>query len=503
MKDTRRSNGDRPPADGAPRRANLTLADLPLFADAARTAGRPLAAGYSEDLAATSAAVGADDGATDWALVRRLKLQSVDKSEQEIEAFTARTGRAPSNEDKRQLGRKVIHEVVAAHAGSAVARGELWSSKIEDRYHKAVYDSQFGFGRLQPLFEIPTAENITIHGCDSVRVQHGDGRLEWLGPVAESDEELMEQLQSIAAYSTPRRAFDAANLDMTLMIGDRFRLHAISNEISVRPRVAIRQHLLTRVSLTDLANSELMPAEVADFLDRAVLANLSIVVCGAQGAGKTTLLRALINSIPHTDAFATLETDLELFAHLMPGRDNDLALYSRSGMGEQTAGGSRSGAIGISQMVDMALRQALQRIIIGEIRGAEASAVFQAMQIGTGMMCTTHSKDAQTSAIRLASRVAEGGVYSVSEAMRQIGLCVDLMIHIDLVDDTWRGGRRRRYISEITACSPGDDGPAFSTVYAAEPDGSHGNLTPRADLLNRLERFRRPTPLERYTGVTQ
>ena len=105
----------------------------------------------------------------DWALVRQLKGDSVDKVEAEIRKYRLTQGREPSTDDEREMGKPIIARVVGDHARSEAAGGRLWPAALEERYFKAVFDSQFGFGRLQPLFEIPTAENIIIHGCDSVR----------------------------------------------------------------------------------------------------------------------------------------------------------------------------------------------------------------------------------------------------------------------------------------------------------------------------------------------
>jgi type IV secretory pathway ATPase VirB11/archaellum biosynthesis ATPase len=132
-----------------------------------------------------------------------------------------------------------------------------------------------------------------------------------------------------------------------------------------------------------------MPYEVAQFLDAAILARKSMVISGDQGAGKTTLLRALINSIPLNERFGTLETDYELMTHLQPGRENILALQARVGHGE-TSGESRVGDFTISDLVPEALRQNLSRLVVGEVRGSEAAAMFEAMQAGAGAgeLCT-------------------------------------------------------------------------------------------------------------------
>ena len=144
-------------------------------------------------------------------------------SKQRSTKYRQRHGNEPSSDDEREMGKPIIASVVSDHARSEAAGGVLWPPSLEERYFKAVFDSQFGFGRLQPLFEIPDAENITIHGFDSVKVHYADGRVEYWPPVADSDEELLEQIRQMGSNATPRRTVDAHNLDMTLMMGHRFR----------------------------------------------------------------------------------------------------------------------------------------------------------------------------------------------------------------------------------------------------------------------------------------
>ena len=115
--------------------------------------------------------------------------------------------------------------------------------------------------------------------------------------MADSNEELTDQLRQLAQNAVPRRAFDAQNLDMTLEIGERFRLHAVADEIMIAPRVSIRYHNLTRVGLGDLVDLGVLPAEVAELLYRCVLARLCIAFAGEQNAGKTTDLRAAVDAI--------------------------------------------------------------------------------------------------------------------------------------------------------------------------------------------------------------
>ena len=376
----------------------------------------------------------------DWPTVVELRRQASAVITEEGAAEATRTGRVVGADDRLLLGRAVIRRVVGDHVRTLHRDGaDLWSRAQEEQYVEAVENAVFGYGRLQPLLELPDVENIEIAGCDSVVVQYGDGRRERRPPVADSDAELIDAIRFLGQNGEPSRPFDDTHPTITLALGERFRLHAIGFGLSFRPSVVIRQHILTEVSLADLVAGGLMPREVAEFLDAAVLARKSMVIAGDQGAGKTTLLRALIHSIPTTERFGTLETDYELMTHLQPGRENILALQSRVGHGE-TSGGARVGEFTISDLMPEALRQNLSRLIVGEVRGGEAAAMFEAMQAGTGTMSTTHSHSADSTIDRLASRVAQGGVLTIDEAYRQVAHNIALFIYVRLVDETWKGG---------------------------------------------------------------
>ncbi len=235
----------------------------------------------------------------DWGQVVALRKEASELITEQTQDYIAETGRPMPAEDRLLMGRSVIRRVVSDHVRALHRDGEaLWSAETEFGYVQAVEDAVFGYGRLQPLFEMPDVENIEIHGWNSVVVQFGDGRREIQPSVADSDEELVDAIRFLGENADPSRPFDDTHPTMTLALGNRFRLHAIGFGLSYRPSVVIRQHTLTDISLAELSRGGLMPAEVAQFLDAAVLARKSIVISGDQGAGKTTLLRALIYGHP-------------------------------------------------------------------------------------------------------------------------------------------------------------------------------------------------------------
>lgn len=459
------------------------LAEIPLLAT-------PLAPTAAASVPEFLAPETAGPAGVEWQTVVTLRRIASERLTERLEGL--RAGGFVAEDDRRMLGRAVIDEVTHAHAEQLALMGEaMWSEQLERAHADAVYDAIFGYGRLQPLFDIPEAENIEINGCDRVSVQLGDGRRTEHPPVADSDEELVEAIRFLGESATPTRPFDDAHPTMTLALGDRFRLHAIGFGLAHRPSVTIRQHTLTDVSLADLARTGMLPEDLARFLHAAVMARKSMVISGDQGAGKTTLLRALIDAIPLTERFGTLETDYELLTHLQPRRKHVVALQARVGMGERVDG-RQLGEVTVADLMPEALRQNLSRLIVGEVRGAEAGAMFEAMQAGAGTLSTTHSHSAASTMDRLAARVAQGGVLTVAEAYRQIAHNITLLIHVQLLDETWRGGRRRRFVTEVRQLTGAIEGdrPVTHLVYQAGPDGSPGEVTPDPALAAEIAPYR-------------
>lgn len=468
------------------------LAGLGTAVDVAPDIGRAAPAGAVAQTVADRSDVAWETPAVDWQQVVTMRRRATQEIADASDHWAETHGRAMTREDQRMLGRSIVRQVVRRQAEFLVAQGQaLWSVELEHSYARALEDAIFGYGRLQPLFELPDVENIEITGWDSVVLQFGDGRRVPHPPVADSDEELVEAIRFLGETARPSRPFDDAHPTMTLALGNRYRLHAVGFGLSHRPSIVIRQHLLTDVTLKELASGGMLPMPVAQLLHDAILAQKSCVISGDQGAGKTTLLRAMIAAIPPTERFGTLETDYELLTHLLPNRNNMVALQARVGMGERAADGSRAGEFTIGDLLPEALRQNLSRVVVGEVRGGEAAAMFEAMQSGAGSLSTTHSHSASSTMDRLASRVAQGGVLTIDEAYRQIAHNIDLLVHVKLVDDTWRGGARRRFVSEVRLVTGAMEGgrPVTHLLYKA-PTATSGQVWhPDPQLVDELAEF--------------
>ncbi|NNG20475.1 CpaF family protein [Naumannella sp. ID2617S] len=449
--------------------------------------------------AAPRAQAAAESRELDWGLVVALRRAAGTRIS-ETEQYQAREGRPLSDADRRQLSLATIRRVVHEKAEQLQAEGAaMWPHALEERYAAAVESAMFGYGRMQPLFEIADAENIEIHGHDSVMVQYADGTRRAHPKVADSDDELVEAVRFLGEQANPSRPFDDAHPTMTLALGERFRLHAIGFGLAYRPSITIRQHTLVDVTLPDLVRTGMLPEILARYLHAAIQDRRSIVISGDQGAGKTTLLRALIAAIPDTERFGTIETDYELLTHLQPNRSNMVALQARIGLGERQDGRAL-GEFTVADLLPEALRQNLTRIVVGEVRGVEAATMFEAMSAGAGTLSTTHSHSAAATMDRLAMRIAQGGSLSLTEAYRQIAHNIDFLVHVTLVDDTWRGGRRQRFVSEVrqlTGAMEGDRPTTHLVHTGSGPDDPRGSFSPDPETSRQLARYAAAWPESR------
>ncbi|SDY01076.1 Pilus assembly protein, ATPase of CpaF family [Saccharopolyspora shandongensis] len=383
----------------------------------------------------------------------------------------------------------VVAAEITAWAHDRASRGDPPLSVAEEqRLADAVLAAVFGLGQLQPLLELEDVENIHIHGHDRVWLELADGHLQrWPYPVADSDTELLEQLEAMCArLGQTSREFSPAQpiVNLRLPAGGSLgaRLAAV-REVTDRPRIAIRRHRLTHTTLTDLRRRGTLDPGLENFLAVAVAAGVNLLVTGGPFAGKTTLLRALCAEIPVHEHIVTVEDDYELGLHL-DGERVVTAFEAR------TANAEGVGEISLDDLLKQTLRHSPSRVIVGEVRGGEITALLRALGNGAaGGMGTLHA----TSARAVPDRIAALGQLalpplSVEAAHRWTASALDLIVHLARRDHS---DRRERFVTEIVEVGPVGDAaiPDLTTLFGPRPGDGRAVPTcpPSPTLMARLQ----------------
>jgi pilus assembly protein CpaF len=406
----------------------------------------------------------------DHSVVKRLRQEVGDRLAQQRRADAA-SGLAPmSPEDERQFARALISMVLDEFARGEITLGRRPpSAEEEEALAAGVHAALFGVGRLQPLLEDPEIENIDVNGCDRVFIGYADGRETMAEPVAESDDELVELIQILAAYSgLSSRPFDTANPQLDLRLPDGSRLSAVM-DVTARPSLSIRRARLGKVFLSDLMGNGTFSPEIGAFLRAAVLARKNIMLAGATNAGKTTMLRAIANEIPAHERLITVERALEL------GLDQFPELHPNCVAFEQRLPNSEGqGAISMAELVRRSLRMNPSRVIVGEVLGDEIVTMLNAMTQGNdGSLSTIHAN----SSMEVFNRVATYAIQSeerlpIEASHMLIAGAIDFVVFIEKRNDYAHGGRLRRYVSSIREVTGVDGRVLSSEVFAAGPLGA-------------------------------
>ena len=405
----------------------------------------------------------------DHGLVKRMRAEVGDQLAEQRRRDAA-TGVPPmSGEDERQFARALIAGVLEEHARTEITAGRAPAgAQEEEELAAAVHAALFGVGRLQPLLDDPQIENIDINGCDRVFLSRADGREVMADPVAESDEELVELIQALAAYSgLSSRPFDTANPQLDVRLPDGSRLSAVM-DVTVRPAVSIRRARLGKVFLSDLTGNGTISPEVASFLAAATAARKNLMIAGATNAGKTTLLRAIVNEILAGERLITVERALELgIDHFRDLHPNALAFEERLPNSEG------QGGIPMAELVRRSLRMNPSRVIVGEVLGDEIVTMLNAMTQGNdGSLSTIHANSSLEVFNRIATYAIQAAERLPVEATHMlIAGAVDFVIFIEKRNDYARGGRLRRYVSSIREVTGVDGRVLSSEVFMPGPDG--------------------------------
>jgi len=412
----------------------------------------------------------------DHALVRRLRAEVAETIATQ-RRDDAVLGLGMSAEDERQYARSLISRALADHTRIEIEAGRVpVTAEEEEELAAAVHAALYGVGRLQPLLDDPLIENIDINGCDHVFVGYADGREVLVDPVAESDDELVELIQTLGAYSgLSSRPFDTANPQLDLRLPDGSRLSAVM-EVCQRPSVSIRRARLPKVFLADLVGNGTLDDGLAAFLRAAVKARKNIMIAGGTNAGKTTMLRAMANEISAEERLITVERALELglgeFADLHP---NVVAFEERLPNSEG------QGHISMAELVRRSLRMNPSRVIVGEVLGDEIVTMLNAMSQGNdGSLSTIHSNSSMEVFNRIATYALQAQERLPTEAtMLLIAGAIDFVMFVERRNDYHVGGKLTRFVSSVREVNGVDGRVMSSEIWAPGPDW---HATPHAPI---------------------
>ena len=336
----------------------------------------------------------------------------------------------PNLEEERHIARMAATNAIARSRPSSPwgfdAIGEIDDRSIIEEAIAQV----LGLGKLEPLLEDDDISDIHVRGNNPVWVKTRNGDRFERSPIVETDAELVDLIRRIAARMGHReQRFDPANPELNLQLPDGSRLFA-AMEISARPSLIIRRHRFEFSSLSELSIRHMMDPNVARFLGAIVRARKNIIIAGGTGSGKTTLLRALINEIPRLERLVSIEDAYELgLSHFEDAHPDHDALQARAANMEGL------GEISMADLTRMALRMDPDRVIVGEVRGAEAFPMLLAMSQGNnGSMCTLHADSARSVFPKLLAYVSMASTGVPTETINLlVASSIHFVVHVQVV----------------------------------------------------------------------
>ena len=293
-----------------------------------------------------------------------------------------------------------------------------------------------GLGPLEPLLADPSVDEVMVNGPGSVYVERR-GRIERATAQFASDAELLHAIERVLA-PLGRRVDEASPL-CDARLADGSRVNVVIPPLSLSgPCLTIRRFRRAGFSLRDLVEGGTLPAEVAEFLAVAVAARASVLVSGGTGSGKTTTLNALSGAIPGEERIVTIEDAAELRLRQRHVVRLEARPANLEGRGEVT----------IRQLVRNALRMRPDRIVVGEVRGAEALDMLQALNTGhDGSLTTVHANSPEDALRRVETLALMAGVGLPHAAVReQAASALDLVVHQARRPD---GGRSVELVAEV------------------------------------------------------
>ena len=346
-----------------------------------------------------------------------------------------------SDEELRRVIARALEEKGSRGGGSGRALFAL-NFKEKSYITTAVFESIRGLGVLGQIIGDPEVTEVMINGFDHIFVERA-GRLSRLENHFESRQELETVITKFVSQAG--RAVNESEPIVDTHLEDGSRVNVVMPPVALNgPIVTIRRFPKEAMTVEKLIDYGSITPEVAEVLELLVRARYNVFVSGGTGSGKTTFLNALSNFIPRDERIITIEDSAELQIRNI---DNLVRLETRN------AGPDGTGAISIQMLIKSALRMRPDRIVVGEVRGAEALDMLQAMNTGhDGSLSTGHANSTYDMLSRLETMVLQGAAGLPLEAIRQqIGSAVDIIIHLSRLRDK---SRKTMEVVEILGYNP-------------------------------------------------
>lgn len=367
-------------------------------------------------------------------------------------------------EIKSRLLEKLDHSMeMEDEAVQELVENEVWLMGKETyiplaekkRLCREIYYAIRKYDVLQELLEDETVTEIMVNGPDHIFIEK-EGRLQQWQTAFESEDKLLDVIQQIVAKAN-RVVNETSPIVDARLFGSR--VHVVLPPVALNgPILTIRRFGKTPLLIPELLRLGSVSQEICTFLEKLVIAGYNIFISGGTGSGKTTFLNALSSFIPRTERIITIEDSAEL---QIQGNDNLVRLETRNANVEGCK------PVTIRDLIRASLRMRPDRIIVGEVRGAEAIDMLQALNTGhDGSLSTGHANSAADMIARLETMVLMGMELPLAAIRRQIAGGVDLIVHLGRLRDK---SRRVLSVSEVVGYEQGE--VLLSVLYEFQETG--------------------------------
>ena len=365
----------------------------------------------------------------------------MDDSEKELIINSLRKEVRESIDIKKEVNDEDINDLITDKVFEE-AKLRYMSIREKQELISVIFNSIRKLDVLQPIIDDKSITEIMVNGAEKIFVEKR-GKTYSIESTFESRQKLEDVIQSIV--SKVNRVVNESSPIVDARLTDGSRVNVVLPPIALNgPILTIRKFPEKPISMDDLIEWGSITEEAAEVLERMVKAKYNIFICGGTGSGKTSFLNALSCFIPQDERIVTIEDSAEL---QIMNIKNIVKLETRN------ANTEGKGEITVRDLIRTSLRMRPERIIVGEVRGAEALDMLQAMNTGhDGSISTGHGNSTRDMLSRLETMVLSGSTMPLEAIRQQISSAIDVMVHLSRFRDSTR---KVVEIVEVTDCRDG------------------------------------------------